>query len=130
MFPVLTPLGLDPAHPIPNVENKSLNFILSLKGKDAFGRESTMAILPVPRCLPRIIKLPDLDETGDLHFVLLSSVIHAHSNELFPGMKVKGCYQFRVTRNADMFVDEEEVEDLLKALKGQLHYQILGRASV
>ena len=65
--------------------------------------------------------MPDLDETGDLHFVLLSSVIHAHSNELFPGMKVKGCYQFRVTRNADMFVDEEEVEDLLKALKGQLH---------
>ncbi len=128
VFPVLTPLGLDPAHPIPNVENKSLNFILSLKGKDAFGRESTMAILPVPRCLPRIIKLPDLDDSGNLHFVLLSSVIHAHSNELFPGMKVKGCYQFRVTRNADMFVDEEEVEDLLKALKGQLHGRNFGES--
>lgn len=126
VFPVLTPLGLDPAHPIPNVENKSLNFILSLKGKDAFGRESTMAILPVPRCLPRIIALPDLDGTGDLHFVLLSSVIHAHTDALFPGMKVKGCYQFRVTRNADMFVDEEEVEDLLKALKGQLHGRNFG----
>ncbi len=124
--PVLTPLGLDPAHPIPNVENKSLNFILSLKGKDAFGRESTMAILPVPRCLPRIIPLPDLDETGDLHFALLSSIIHAHVDELFPGMKVKGCYQFRLTRNADMFVDEEEVEDLLKALKGQLHGRNFG----
>lgn len=126
VFPVLTPLGLDPAHPIPNVENKSLNFILSLKGKDAFGRESTMAILPVPRCLPRIIALPDLEGTGALHFVLLSSVIHAHTDALFPGMKVKGCYQFRVTRNADMFVDEEEVEDLLKALKGQLHGRNFG----
>ena len=87
-----------------------------------------MAILPVPRCLPRIIQLPDLDGTGDLHFVLLSSVIHAHSNELFPGMKVKGCYQFRVTRNADMFVDEEEVEDLLKALKGQPHGRNFGES--
>ena len=126
--PVLTPLGLDPAHPLPNVENKSLNFVLSLNGKDAFGRESTMAILPVPRCLPRIIPLPDLDGTQGLHFVLLSSVIHAHVDKLFPGMNVRGCYQFRLTRNADVSVDEEEVEDLLKAIKGQLHGRNFGEA--
>lgn len=135
VFPVLTPLGLDPAHPFPNIQNKALHFILSLKGKDAFGRDSNIAILPVPRCLPRIISFPKElhafhEETGEIsgQYVLLSSVIHAHIDELFPGMKVVGCYQFRVTRNADMWVDEEEVDDLLKALKGELHGRNFGAA--
>ena len=70
----------------------------------------------------------DLDDVGGIHFVLLSSVIHAHVDKLFPGMKVKGCYQFRLTRNADVSVDEEEVEDLLKAIKGQLHGRNFGEA--
>lgn len=125
VFPILTPIGLDSAHPFPNVQNKSLNFILSLKGKDAFNRESDLAILSVPRCLPRILELPP-KEKDELNYALLSSIIHAHVGMLFPGMKVTGCYQFRVTRNADLFVDEEEVDDLLTALKGQLHGRNFG----
>ena len=128
VFPILTPIGLDSAHPFPNVQNKSLNFILSLKGKDAFNRESDLAILSVPRCLPRIIELPISRKNKELDHVLLSSVIHAHVGMLFPGMKVTGCYQFRVTRDADLFVDEEEVDDLLTALKGQLHGRNFGDA--
>lgn len=127
VFPILTPIGLDSAHPFPNVQNKSLNFILSLKGRDAFNREGDLAILSVPRCLPRIIAVPSQKE-GKLDYVLLSSVIHAHVGTLFPGMTVTGCHQFRVTRNADLFVDEEEVDDLLAALKGQLHGRNFGDA--
>ncbi len=120
VLPVLTPVGLDPAHPFPRIANKTLNFICSLKGKDAFGRVSRAAVVQAPRLLPRVIQLPDRDEDGASSFVMLSSVIHANVEALFPGMKVKGCYQFRVTRNSDLFVDEEEVDDLLHALKGQL----------
>ena len=120
VLPVLTPVGLDPSHPFPNVQNKSLNFIVSLNGQDAFGRETEVAILQVPRCLPRIIKLPETD--NDQHnFVMISSVIHDNVHDLFPGMKVNDAYQFRVTRNSDMWVDEEEIDDLLTALKGELH---------
>ncbi|OPZ22078.1 MAG: Polyphosphate kinase [candidate division BRC1 bacterium ADurb.BinA364] len=120
VLPVLTPVGLDPAHPFPRIVNKSLNFIVSLEGKDAFGRSSRAAVVQAPRVLPRLIAFPR--ELGELphEFVMLSSVIHQHVGDLFPGMKVKGCYQFRVTRNSDLWVDEEEVEDLLKALKGEL----------
>ncbi len=120
LAPVLSPLGLDPAHPFPRILNKSLNFIVSLKGKDAFGRNSGMAIVQAPRALPRLIRLPRECDSGPHDFVFLSSIIHAHVDDLFPGMKVKGCYQFRVTRNSDLFVDEEEVEDLLRAVEGEL----------
>ncbi|GMQ97351.1 MAG: polyphosphate kinase 1 [Gammaproteobacteria bacterium] len=121
LLPVLSPLGLDPAHPFPRILNKSLNFIISLKGKDAFGRGGVMAIVQAPRSLPRITQLPP-EETdgGPYDFVFLSSIIHAYVDELFPGMKVTGCYQFRVTRNSDLYVDEEEVDDLLRALEGEL----------
>ncbi len=126
LSPVLSPLGLDPAHPFPRILNKSLNFIVSLTGKDAFGRNSGLAIVQAPRALPRLIQLPpDLADTGAYDFVFLSSVIHAFADRLFYGMKVKGCYQFRVTRNSDMFVDEEEIDDLLRAVEGELisrHY--------
>jgi polyphosphate kinase len=116
LLPILSPMGLDPAHPFPRILNKSLNFIVQLKGKDAFGRTSGMAVVQAPRALPRLIKLP-----GDANdFVFLSSIIHAHVDDLFPGMKVLGCYQFRVTRNSDLFVDEEEVDDLLRAVEGEL----------
>ncbi|MCB9526597.1 MAG: polyphosphate kinase 1 [Myxococcales bacterium] len=120
VLPVLTPLSLDPAHPFPRILNKALNMFVALEGKDAFGRASSYAVLPVPRCLPRVILLPEDVAGGPDTFVLLSSVIHAHADEVFPGMRVTGCHQFRVTRNGDLFVDEEEVEDLLDALKGQL----------
>jgi polyphosphate kinase len=119
--PVLSPMGLDPAHPFPRILNKSLNFIVSLTGKDAFGRNSGLAVISAPRSLPRIIQLPS-DETGSGQhdFVFLSSVIHAHADDLFYGMKVAGLYQFRVTRNSELFVDEEEIDDLLRAVEGEL----------
>jgi polyphosphate kinase len=126
LLPILSPMGLDPAHPFPRVLNKSLNFIVSLTGKDAFGRNSGMAIVQAPRALPRLIQLPPEEPGNGPHdFVFLSSVIHAYVDELFHGMKAKGCYQFRVTRNSDLYVDEEAIDDLLHAVKGELtsrHY--------
>ena len=120
LLPVLSPIGLDPAHPFPKVLNKNLYFIVSLDGKDAFGRESGLAIVQAPRSLPRVVHIAK-EQTSGLHdFVLLSSIIHAHVGELFPGMKATGCYQFRVTRDGDLFVDNEEVDDLLRALEGEL----------
>lgn len=121
LLPVLSPLGLDPAHPFPRILNKSLNFIVSLSGKDAFGRNIGYAIVQAPRALPRLIQLPrEVAGTGPHDFVFLSSVIHAYVDELFPGMQASGCYQFRVTRNSDLLVDESEAEDLLEALEGEL----------
>lgn len=118
--PVLSAVGLDPSHPFPRVLNKSLNFIVSLEGKDAFGRSNGLAIVPVPRSLPRIIKLPSEATEGENDFVFLSSVLHANVSRLFPGMTVTGCYQFRVTRNTNLFIDEEEVDDIMSALRGEL----------
>lgn len=121
LLPILSPVGLDSAHPFPRILNKSLNFIVSLTGKDAFGRNSGRAILQAPRALPRIIQLP-VDDTGsgEYDFVFLSSIIHAFVSDLFNGMSVKGCYQFRVTRNSDFFVDEDAIDDLLHAVEGEL----------
>jgi len=120
LMPVLSPIGLDPAHPFPRILNKSLNFIVSLEGKDAFGRDSGLAIVQAPRSLPRLIQLPGDIAHKPFDFIFLSSIIHAYVGDLFPGMNVLGCYQFRVTRNSDLFVDEEEVDDLLRALEGEL----------
>ncbi len=121
LLPILTPVGLDSAHPFPRILNKSLNFIISLTGKDAFGRNSGRAILQVPRALPRVIQLPQDDtKSGPYDFVFLSSIIHAFVNELFTGMAVKGCHQFRVTRNSDFFVDDDAIDDLLHAVEGEL----------
>lgn len=126
--PIITPIGLDPTHPFPLLVNKSLNFIVELEGMDAFGRDSGLAIIPAPRLLPRIIRLPeDVGGEGD-NYVFLSSMIHAHADDLFPGMKVKGCYQFRLTRNADLSVDTEDVEDLARALRGELFSRRYGDA--
>lgn len=121
IMPVISPIGLDPSHPFPRLVNKSLNFIVELEGKDAFGREGGLAILPAPRSLPRLIRLPtELNEEGYADYLFLSSMIHAHAQEVFPGMEVRGCYQFRLTRNADFSVDPEEVSDLASALRGEL----------
>ncbi|MFC0336513.1 polyphosphate kinase 1 [Kushneria avicenniae] len=121
IMPVISPIGLDPSHPFPRLVNKSLNFIVELEGRDAFGREGGMAIIPAPRSLPRLIRLPrELEREGRQEYVFLSSMIHAHAEELFPGMTVRGCYQFRLTRNADLSVDTEEVSDLATALKSEL----------
>ncbi len=129
VVPVLTPLTLDPSRPFPRTLNKSLNFIVRLKGKDAFGRQRHRAVVQAPRSLPRIIRLPDhLVEPGTEGYVFLSSIIHAHVAQLFPGMKVDGCHQFRVTRNSNLYVDDEEVEDLVLALEGQLEASRYGAA--
>jgi len=131
VLPVLTPIGLDPAHPFPRIINKSLNFIVSLEGKDAFGRSNALAVVQAPRSLPRVIALPlskEKSKEGRLEFVFLSSVIHAFVDELFPGMKAKGCFQFRLTRNSDLFVDEDEADDLMSALQGELHERRYGDA--
>jgi polyphosphate kinase len=126
--PIITPIGLDPTHPFPLLVNKSLNFIVELEGIDAFGRDSGLAIIPAPRLLPRVIKVPeDVGGPGANH-VFLSSMIHAHADDLFQGMKVKGCYQFRLTRNADLAVDTEDVEDLARALRGELFSRRYGDA--
>ena len=125
--PLLTPIGLDPAHPFPQVVNKSLNFIVSLSGKDAFGRGTAIAILKAPRVLPRVIRLPDhLSKTGGASFCLLSSIIHAHISDLFAGREVIAYSQFRVTRDSDLWVDEDEVKNLRQALKGELQGRQFG----
>ena len=132
MMPVLTPIGLDPAHPFPRVFNKSLNFAVELTGRDAFGRDSQRAIVQAPRVLPRIIKLPPevsgSGREGDCDFIFLTSILHQHVGELFAGMEVLGCYQFRATRNSDLFVDEEEIKNLRLALQGELPQRHLGDA--
>ena len=129
IVPVLTPLTLDPSRPFPRLLNKSLNFVIRLQGKDAYGRRRYRAVVQAPRSLPRVIKLPDeLSEPGCVNFVFLSSLIHQHVDELFPGLKVRGCYQFRVTRNSNLYVDEEEVEDLVRSLEGQLAASRYGAA--
>jgi len=121
VLPVLTPIGLDPAHPFPRILNKSLNFIVELVGLDSFGREAPLAVVQAPRSLPRLIRIPSsVAGTGRDDFVFLSSIIHAFVDHLFPGLDVAGCYQFRVTRNSDLLVDDEDAEDLLRAVEGEL----------
>ncbi len=120
VLPVLSPLGLDPAHPFPRILNKSLNLIVALRGRDAFGREGDMALVRAPRSLPRIVRLPQEVSERPYEFVFLSSILQQFVAELFQGMKVKGAYQFRVTRNSELFVDEEEVENLALALRDEL----------
>lgn len=119
IMPVLSPLGLDPSHPFPKILNKSLNIVVVLKGTDAFGRAGHLALVRAPRSLPRIIQLPE-SLGGPQNFVLLSAVLSAFVDELFPGMDVQGAYQFRVTRNSELVVDEEEVENLALALRDEL----------
>lgn len=128
VMPLLTPIGLDPAHPFPRVYNKSLNFIVSLIGEDAFGREGQIAIVQAPRALPRMIKMPaEISGISD-GFMLLTTLINAFVGDLFPGMDVRGCYQWRVTRNSDLFVDEEEITNLRQALQGELNQRNFGAA--
>jgi len=128
VMPILTPIGLDPAHPFPRVLNKSLNFAIELQGKDAFGRNSARAIVQAPRVLPRTILMPPEISGCEHGFVFLSSIIHAHVNELFIGMEVLGCFQFRVTRNSDLFVDDEEIKNLRLSLQGELPQRHFGDA--
>lgn len=128
VLPVLTPIGLDPAHPFPRVLNKSLNFAVELTGHDAFGRASNVAIVQAPRALPRLIRMPSNLSGYEHGFVMLTSVLQAFIPELFPGMEVHGVYQFRVTRNSDLYVDDEEITNLRVALQGELSQRHFGDA--
>jgi polyphosphate kinase len=129
VVPVLTPLTFDPSRPFPQVLNKSLNFIVRLRGRDAYGRMRHRGMVQAPRSLPRIIKLPEHLSEPDTHsYVFLSSIIRVHVDSLFPGLGVDGCYQFRVTRNSNLYVDEEEVSDLVLALEGELEASRYGAA--
>jgi polyphosphate kinase len=130
IVPLLSPTTLDPTRPFPRILNKSLNFIVSLDGRDAFGRPCHRAIVQAPRTLPRVIPVPStLDGAGKSDFVFLSSVIHAFVDQLFAGMEIDGCYQFRVTRNSDLFIDDEDVDDLMTALEGELFESRYGAAT-
>ena len=124
--PVLSPLALDPARPFPKILNKSLNFAVVVEGEDGFGRNSGLAVVQAPRSLPRLIRLPD--ELGSRHFVFLGTIVEAYVSRLFGGMRMRGCYQFRVTRNSDLFVEQEEVDDLLRAVQGELASRRYGDA--
>ena len=124
--PVLSPLALDPARPFPKILNKSLNFAIVVEGEDGFGRNSGLAVVQAPRSLPRLVKLPD--ELGSRNFVFLGTIVEAFVSKLFAGMRMRGCYQFRVTRNSDLFVEQEEVDDLLRAVEGELASRRYGDA--
>ncbi|MGA1729149.1 MAG: polyphosphate kinase 1 [Steroidobacteraceae bacterium] len=125
--PVLTPLALDPSRPFPRIQNKSLNFIVRLAGSDAFGRETSLAVVQVPRSLPRVIRVHAAMD-GSPSLALLSRVIQVNIERLFEGVEVTGCWQFRVTRNSDLYVDDEEVDDLLRAVEGELAHRRYGAA--
>lgn len=128
VLPVLTPVGLDPAHPFPQILNKSLNFVISLEGTDAFGRQTEYAVVQAPRALPRVIEVPEALMPGPYNFVLLTSLIRVFVGELFPGMTILASYPFRVTRNSDLYIDEEGADDLLDALAGELSSRAYGDA--
>jgi polyphosphate kinase len=128
ILPVLTPIGLDPAHPFPRVLNKSLNFAVELGGRDAFGRRSGVAIVQAPRALPRLIRLPDTLSDSPYNVVMLTTIMQAYVSELFAGMEIYGCHPFRVTRNSDLFVDDEEITNLRVALQGELPQRHYGDA--
>lgn len=129
IVPLLTPIALDPAHPFPRVINKSLNFLVSIEGKDSFGRSADLAVVQAPRSLPRLVRLPSrLEANGETSFILLSSFMQEFVADLFPGIKVSGCYQFRVTRNSDLFVSEDDITDLRSALEGELTTRHFGDA--
>ena len=126
--PVLSPLGLDPAHPFPRITNKSLSFIIDLRGQDAFGRDSGFALLRAPRSLPRVVRVPsEICGVRD-GFVFLSSIVHSQISSLFSGMEPLGVYQFKVTRNSDLYVQEEEVANLRRALETELVQRNFGQA--
>jgi polyphosphate kinase len=128
MLPVLTPIGLDPAHPFPRLLNKSLNFTVELEGEDAFGRDSRLAIVQAPRVLPRIIRVPAAIAGLPYGFLTLGAILRQFVGGLFPGMVAKACDEFRVTRNSELYVDEEELENLREALQGELLERHFGDA--
>jgi len=126
--PLLTPIALDPAHPFPRLLNKSLTFVVELEGRDSFGRPAGLAVLQAPRALPRVLRLPEAISEGRVCLMTLAQVILACVADLFPGLEVRSVNQFRVTRNSELFVDDEEITDLRAALQGELPQRHYGDA--
>ena len=126
--PLLTPIALDPAHPFPRILNKSLNFIVELEGQDAFGRRPGFAVVQAPRALPRVLRVPSEVSGVRDGMMMLTSVLLGFVGSLFPGLNVRGVHQFRVTRNSELFVDDEEITDLRAALQGELPQRHYGDA--
>ena len=132
VFPVLTPLAVDPAHPFPQLGNKSLNLVVELRIENRIGEidgmrsddqhvEFRLGVVQVPRILPRLIEVPAQFAPSGRHiYVFLSSLISAYVGQLFPGLEVRGCYAFRVTRNSELYLDEDEADNLLEAMQEQL----------
>ncbi len=124
--PVLTPLGLDPAHPFPQLLNKTLNLIVQLEARQNGELQRRLAVVQVPRGLPRLVKLPRDDSQQD--YVFLAHLIGNNLDDLFPGTRIVGHWQFRVTRNSELYIDEEDVANLLKAVEEELHNRRRGEA--
>ncbi len=127
VFPVLTPLAIDPAHPFPQIANKTLNVLVSLEDPDAPENESPMAILPVPRILPRLVRI-DSPDKSQLRFVFLSDIIKLNARHLFPGYGIHSAHAFRITRNSDLYIDEEEAENFLEMIEEELKQRQKGAA--
>lgn len=124
--PVLTPLGIDPSHPFPQLLNKSLNIVVQLEIEREGEIERRMAVVQVPRVLPRLVRLPREDERLD--FIYLGHLIGHYLADLFPGTKILGFWHFRVTRNGELYIDEEDIGNLLKAVENELHNRRRGAA--
>lgn len=127
ILPLVSPIALDLAHPFPRLINKSLNFFITLKGTDAFNRKIDYALVHAPRSLSRVIPIPQrLCPTGKTQFIYLASMFDYYAYTLFPGMKITGCYQLRLTRNSDVYIHEEDVKDLALALQRELYSRHYG----
>lgn len=127
ILPILTPIRLDPAHPFPITINKGLSIAVDLHDPEKDDSHN-IAVVPVPRVLPRFVRMPEHLCDSEYEFVYLSSIIHAHISKLFSHVEVLGCHQFRITRNSDLYVDLEEVEDLARTLEGELPSRLYGEA--
>jgi polyphosphate kinase len=126
VLPVLTPLAIDPAHPFPQLLNRSLNLVVKVAAKNGAKSIERLAVVQVPRVLPRLVKLPRTD--GRMDHVFLGQVIGHFISELFPGTKILGYWRFRVTRNSELYIDEEEVANLLSAVENELQRRRRGDA--
>lgn len=118
--PVLTPLAIDPAHPFPQFGNKSLNILLWIDDPDTSDVEKMLAFIPVPRILPRVVRVPGT-KRAPASYIFLSDVLKLFARELFPGYKILSAHAFRITRNSDLYIDEEEVENLLQTIEEELY---------
>jgi polyphosphate kinase len=126
VFPVLTPLAVDASHPFPQLQNKSHNLFLRLQRPERRA-ELLHAVVQIPRVLPRLVRIPH-PHAGEWHYILIQNLIESHVRDLFPGLEVEQVYGFRLTRNSDLYIDEEEAENLLRTIEDELRKRSRGNA--